>query len=79
MCSTNENHQIKLVVFICIFLLRGPESNRQSSGYEPDELPLLYPAISGYCATDNEVMQICHCITAFFGLLSKDCRGYMSA
>ncbi len=26
-------------------LLRRPESNRQSSGYEPDGIPLPYPAV----------------------------------
>ncbi len=25
--------------------LRDPDSNREPSGYGPDELPLLYPAI----------------------------------
>ena len=28
-------------------LLRRPESNRLPSGYEPDELPMLYPAMNG--------------------------------
>ena len=27
--------------------LRGTDSNRRSSGYEPGELPLLHPAING--------------------------------
>ena len=31
--------------------LRGSDSNRRPSGYEPDELPLLHPAKSVYLAT----------------------------
>ena len=27
--------------------LRGPDLNRRPSGYEPDELPLLHPALLG--------------------------------
>ena len=42
---------IRKTIFEAKFLLRGSESNRQSSGYEPDELPLLYPAMIG---------QFCH-------------------
>ena len=36
----------RLVLDISTRLLRGRDSNPRPSGYEPDELPLLYPAIN---------------------------------
>src|ERR1035437_4985669 len=43
--TKNGTKRYFLRYYSCV--LRRPESNRQSSGYEPDELPLLYPAIWG--------------------------------
>jgi hypothetical protein len=44
-----------------VFLrLRGLDSNQLPPGYEPDELPLLYPATgrtSGYCITHRKTSQ----------------------
>ena len=36
--------------------LRGPDLNRRPSGYEPDELPLLHPAMmyAYYCFNGAE-------------------------
>ncbi len=35
------------VLFIADFIwLRGADSNRRPGGYEPPELPLLYPALT---------------------------------
>lgn len=39
----------KLMKFISFFLWRGQESNLRPPGYEPDELPLLYPAMFYVC------------------------------
>ena len=40
----NQNFHNKKHKSFCS-LLRSPDSNREPSGYEPDELPLLYSAI----------------------------------
>ena len=40
--------------------LRELDSNQRPSGYEPDELPLLHPAIFIYCLND-----LVYYITAF--------------
>ena len=40
--AENENRQQKCYLFL---LLRRMGSNHRPSGYEPDELPLLYSAI----------------------------------
>src|SRR5690606_36805332 len=40
-------HGSALPTELCGHWLRGPDSNRQPSDYEPDELPLLHPAAVG--------------------------------
>ena len=35
-------------IIITIYILRGQELNLLSSGYEPDEIPFLHPAIHNY-------------------------------
>jgi hypothetical protein len=40
------------------YVLRGLDLNQRPSGYEPDELPLLYPAICFYITTDLSNTQI---------------------
>ena len=37
------------------YWLRGTDSNRRPSGYEPDELPLLHPAQRFYRSRPHEV------------------------
>ncbi len=39
---------------IFVKLVAGARIERASSGYEPDEIPLLYPAISSHCTTSIE-------------------------
>lgn len=46
--APNTIESIRQLVYVsrrCNNLLRGPESHRQFSGYEPDGLLLPYPAI----------------------------------
>lgn len=40
---------------VLLSLLRRSELHRQSSGYEPDELLLLYPAIDSHTTTSNNI------------------------
>ena len=35
--------------FLSVLLWRGQDSNLRPLGYEPNELPLLHPAVFQYC------------------------------
>ena len=39
-------------------VLRGPDLNREPPGYEPSELPLLYPAISNPVKSKKSIKSI---------------------
>ena len=57
--------------------LRGPDSNQRPSGYEPDELPLLYPAIFALSRKDSNLDSLdqnqmcCHYTTGQFSISNK--------
>src|SRR3954452_16200074 len=46
MFRTTRNPPLGKAGFAACTWLRGTDSNRRPSGYEPDELPLLHPATS---------------------------------
>ena len=46
------------------FWLRGPDLNQRPSGYEPDELPLLHPALILFITL--LLVRIAHHLSTFF-------------
>src|SRR3954449_4188465 len=48
MFRTRRNPPLGKAGFAACTWLRGTDSNRRPSGYEPDELPLLHPARGVY-------------------------------
>lgn len=49
-CLRCELVNFSLSVLTVIPWLQGAESNRRSLGYEPNEIPLLYPALDGHAS-----------------------------
>ncbi len=77
--SFPSNPRMRTATLTIVHVLRGPESNRQSSGYEPDELPLLYPAmVSCNFVSVSQKRPCCKSILHYFRNTVQYVNGFLA-